>query len=108
MKVYSLQSSPLIHAPGMVRNAKVMWKTGDERMAIEVMSAWEIPVIVALDILKGDRTYSVEGDKVIVEVEEPGDDPSQAVVEEDQGRDGGAGQEAPGASRVVCGPPAGA
>lgn len=112
MIAYNLLSSGLIHAPGMVHNARVMWETGDEKLAIVTMASWDIPVRVAMDILNGDQKYRVEEDKVIVEVPEEDDalgapcgDEAGHPVGASEGGEGGATQDPAGISQDECGAP---
>lgn len=76
IRLYRLWSAEgAIHAPGMVRNALTMWKTGDQVMAIRAMSAWEtLPVAIALDVLDEKVPFTVDGDRVIIRVDDGGPD----------------------------------
>jgi len=70
MTQYRLQSSSFIHAPGMVRNARHMWTTGDERLAFEIMSSWEgLPGSVVLQYFKGEIEPEIDGDTVVFKTE---------------------------------------
>ena len=67
-----LGSSPLIHAPGIIKYATTMYKTAqtaeEVKTAIGVFSAWPITIGAMLLILDGE--YTVQGSVVVVELDD--------------------------------------
>ena len=67
---YRLNSSSLVHSPGVVPYFIEMYKTGNDKQklnAIEGLSAWDtLPASVILDVLREKIEYTVDGDVVII------------------------------------------
>lgn len=70
-KEYRIGSTGLVNGPGMMKNFKHMWETGDERIAIQLMAACfpDLPIGLCYDWLTGARLGSyikVEGEVTLV------------------------------------------
>jgi hypothetical protein len=70
--MYTLQSAPMIHTPGIVRWAQCGYKTskGEEQETFITIMAdgYNLERKLAIDLLSGKIKYKVEGDKVVFEV----------------------------------------
>lgn len=67
---YSLESSSMIHAPGIIAWAINGYKFNEDRDNIlNVVLAWDIPEHVAKDLLSEKIPYTVEDESVVIEVE---------------------------------------
>lgn len=62
-----LTSTSLVHAPGVVRYAENL-AIGNEKQAREIIASWNDDPRIADKIIAGE--YSVEGDSVIVVLQE--------------------------------------
>lgn len=69
-----LSSSPLIHAPGMLRYCLCAAET-DLPQGLSLMAAcWpELPLGVAEQLISGAQKFSVENETVVIETEEERD-----------------------------------
>ena len=77
-----LGSSPLVHAPGIIKYATTMYSTAktpkDVINAVYIFSAWDhLSVKGMLLILKGK--YTVQGDVVVVELDEAVDEALESI-----------------------------
>ena len=67
-----LGSAPLVHAPGIIKYATTMYKTAqtaeEVKAAVNIFSSWPITVDAMLLILDGK--YTVQGDVVVVELDD--------------------------------------
>ena len=73
MKTYRLQSTPLVHAPGIFRWAKSAWAfKKDRKRILNVVKCWEVPISDREwgRVLSGKNPFRVEGENVLVDVKE--------------------------------------
>ena len=73
MKTYRLQSTELVHAPGIFNWAANGWAfKKDRKQILEVVKAWEVPISDKEwgDVLSGKNPYRVQGNVVLVDVKD--------------------------------------
>ena len=69
---YTLQSSSLVYAPGVIGYAMRLNECGDSENARNIINSWPgLPADVVTGLLDGTVTYSVDSDKEVVVIEVP-------------------------------------
>lgn len=70
MTEYRLHSTALVHTPGFLNWAIIGSISDHDKMVDIMVKGYDLPKQVASDLLSGKLAYFVDGDTVIVEVEE--------------------------------------
>jgi len=71
MTTYRLGSAPMFNTPGVLKWAMHGYKTGDEKAMVKIfVDGFNLPRKVAVGLLSGKIHHRVEGEVVVVEVEE--------------------------------------
>jgi len=67
MTTYKLQSTPMIHAPGLIRYAQAVYSGGQKKLARQIINSWHgLPPGLVERILSKRVEVAIDGDACLI------------------------------------------